>query len=152
MKRFAFRLQPLLNYKAYRERLAQQDTAKAHMDIVNCEKQIADLKARLLATEDSMEKQIEKGVTAAVFQQHYAYVGAVASAIQLEKNRKKDLEKVYQEKLVVLKKRTIEKKTMDRLREKQAIAYGQEILQSEQKDLDEICALKSAREITNDTN
>ena len=41
MKKFKFRLEPLLNYRKYLERIAQQRTAKAQLDVKDCEKQVS---------------------------------------------------------------------------------------------------------------
>ena len=150
MKRFAFRLQHLLNYKGYQERLSQQETAKARLDIVDCDRQIDALKQQLILSAKQMEGKVRDGISAREFKQHQSFLAAVETGIADEKNRKKLLEKIWQEKQALLKKRSVEKKSMEHLREKQARVYDQKVLKSEQKELDEISTLKTARGISHD--
>jgi flagellar protein FliJ len=151
MKRFAFKLQHLLNYKGYLERLARQDTAKARLDIVDCDKQIAALKQQVIVAAKQMDSKVKDGICAREFKQHQNFLGAVETDMEDEKNRKKNLEKIWEEKQVVLQKRSTEKKSMDHLREKQARVYAEKMLKSEQKELDEISTLKTARGNSHDT-
>ncbi len=151
MKRFEFKLQALLNFRKHLERIAQQDLAKTVMAVSDCENQISSLQTTHGLSAKRLESIVEKGVTAQEFKQHNAYLGAVTRMIEGEKQRKIQLETVLKKKRKELKKRSIDKKAMERLREKQAKEYNQELLTSEQKELDEISSLKKAREISNDT-
>ncbi len=151
MKRFEFKLQALLNFRKHLERIAQQDLAKTVMAVTDCENQISSLQTTHGLSAKRLESIVEKGVTAQEFKQHNAYLGAVTRMIEGEKQRKIQLETVLKKKRNELKKRSIDKKAMERLREKQAKEYNQELLTAEQKELDEISSLKKAREISNDT-
>lgn len=151
MKRFEFKLQALLNFRKHLERIAQQDLAKTVMAVSDCENQISSLQTTHGLSAKRLESIVEKGVTAQEFKQHNAYLGAVTRMIEGEKQRKIQLETVLKKKRNELKKRSIDKKAMERLREKQAKEYNQELLTAEQKELDEISSLKKAREISNDT-
>ena len=151
MKRFKFKLQSLLNFRKHLERVAQQDMAKTVLALTVCEKQIDTLQITHVQSTQRLEQIVEKGVGADQFRQHYAYLGAVQEMIAQEKQRMVQLGKVLEKKRLALKKRSIDKKAMERLREKQAKEYNQELLTAEQKELDEISSLKKAREISNDT-
>jgi flagellar FliJ protein len=151
MKRFEFKLQALLNFRKHLERMAQQDMAKTVMAVDNCETRIDSLQTTHGQSAQRVEQLVEKGINAREFRQHHAYLGAVIGMIAEEKQRKTQLEKVLEKKRLALKKRSIDKKAMERLREKQAKEYNQELLVAEQKELDEISSLKKAREISNDT-
>lgn len=150
MKRFEFKLQALLNFRKHLERIAQQDLAKTVMAMTDCENQISALQDTHGQSAKRLELIVEKGVTAQEFKHHHAYLGSVTRMIAGEQQRKIQLEKVLIKKRVELKKRSIDKKAMERLREKQAKEYNQELLTAEQKELDEISSLKKAREISND--
>ncbi len=145
MKRFAFKLQPLLNYREYLERVAKQNTAKAQMDIVLCEKQIKDLKNTRDQHLERIEIELEQGTSAAQFRQSRDYLDAVETYMEQEKFKKIKLSGILKEKLLVLKKKTIDKKVMEIYRERLKTEYNQIILASEQKELDEISSLKTAR-------
>ena len=145
MKRFEFKLQPLLKYRQYLERLAQQNTARAHMDVKRCDEQITHLKQAYDQTTDSIETIIVKGISASEFRRYHQYLGSVANSIEGEKLRKINLNKVLKEKLLELKKKSVEKKAMELYREKLKDQYTHEIIKNEQKELDEISSLKTAR-------
>ncbi|MCP3941214.1 MAG: flagellar export protein FliJ [Desulfobacteraceae bacterium] len=151
MKRFEFKLQALLNFRKHLERVAQQDMAKTVMELAACEKQIDSLQTTHVQSALRLEKIVEKGVVAEEFAQHQGYLRALVDMTAQEKHRKIQLGKVLGQKRLALKKRTIDKKAMERLRESQAKEYNHKLLAAEQKELDEISSLKKAREIANDT-
>jgi len=150
MKRFEFKLQSLLNFRKHLERMAQQDMAKTVMEISACEKQIDSLQTNHGQSVQRLEEIVEKGVGAEQFKQHQAYLGEMMRMIVQEKQQKIQLGKILGKKRFALKKRSIDKKAMERLRERKAKEYNQELLMAEQKELDEISSLKKAREISNE--
>jgi len=150
MKRFEFKLQSLLNFRKHLERVAQQDMARTVMDIVNCEKQIDSLQNTHGQSALRLEQIVEKGVGAEEFKQHQVYLGEVLRMVAQEKQHRIQLTRILEKKRFALKKRSIDKKAMERLRERQAKEYNQELLMAEQKELDEISSLKKAREISNE--
>ncbi len=151
MKRFEFKLQPLLNYRLYLERIAQQNTARAHMDVRVCEKQITHLKHTYDQNADKAEDIVAKGVSAPEFRRYHHYLESVKSGIKDEKLRKIALEKILKEKLLELKKKSVDKKAMELYREKLKNRYTQEVIKIEQKELDEISSLKTARTKSHET-
>jgi flagellar FliJ protein len=151
MKRFEFKLQPLLKYREYLERIAQQNTAKAHMDVKNCEKQILHLKQIWDQNADKIEAIVVNGVSASEFRRYHHYLEAVESGIEDEKSRKIQLKKILKEKLLELKKKSVDKKAMELYREKLKTIYTREVIKIEQKELDEISSLKTARTLPNET-
>ena len=151
MKRFEFKLQPLLNYREYLERVARQNIAKASLDVENCKKKITYLKQTYDQKTEKIEDLVANGVNASEFRLHHKYLDAVESSIEDEISRKFKLKKVLKEKLLELKKRSIDKKAMELYREKLKDEYTQEILKIEQKELDEISSIKTARKLSNET-
>ncbi|MBU1345121.1 MAG: flagellar export protein FliJ [Proteobacteria bacterium] len=151
MKRFEFKLQPLLNYRKYLERLAQQKTAKAHMDVTNCEKQIVQLKLSYEQIAQEIEDIMVNGVSASEFKRYHSFLDSVESTIDDETNKKIQLKKILNEKLLALKKKSIDKKAMELYREKLKIKYIQEGIKIDQKEQDEMSSLKTARTISHET-
>ncbi len=146
MKRFEFKLQPLLNYRAYLEKLARQDAAKARLELLECEKRINSLKEELRRSAGRIDRLASKGVSAGIFKQFTNYMDAVDRDMGAETLRKASLAKVLEQKIEMLKNKTRDKKAMERLREKKEQAHVKEMLREEQKTLDEISSLKKARE------
>lgn len=146
MKRFAFRLQPLLNYREYLERLAQQGVARTQVDIRHCEQQIEQLKARMVKSQADLDTDMQKGLNARQFRQHYQFMGRVESDIRDELVSKEKLLKTLALRLETLKKKTIDRKVIEKLKQRRSEEYSQAFQKSEQKTLDEISSVKKARE------
>jgi len=144
MKRFEFKLQPLLKYRQYLERIAQQDTARAVMDVSNCEKEINHLELMYDQNADKIEEVAMEGIKAAELKQFYQYLDSVEISIKQEKLRKIELKKKLKEKLLNLKKKSVEKKSIELYREKLKTQYTLDAVKTEQKELDEIFSIKTA--------
>jgi len=150
MKRFDFKLQPLLNYREYMERVAKQKTARAQMDVALCEKQILDLKDTLNRHAYLIETEMEQGMGSFEFKQYRDYLDAVEALIEQERLRKIKLSGILKEKVLELKKKTIDKKAMEFYRERLKTEYTQKGLATEQKEMDEMSSLKTARKLSNE--
>jgi len=151
MKRFLFKLQPLLKYREYLEQIAQQNTAKANMDVQNCKNHIKELNQTFHQEADIIDAIIVEGVTANEFKLYQQYIDSVENQIAEEKLKKIQLSKILKEKLLALKQKSIEKKAMEIYRERLKNEYTQKIIKIEQKELDEISSLKTARKSSNET-
>lgn len=150
MKRFEFNLQSLLNYRKHLEEMAQQAMARAVKDVAACETRIQSFQATHGQGAQRLEQLVEKGIGSSEFKLHHAYLGAVTSMIGEEREQKTRLDQILSEKRLFLKKSSIAKKALERLREKRAKEYTLELVLSEQKELDEISSLKTARERFNE--
>lgn len=150
MKKFKFRLQGLLKYKGHLEQIAKQDMAQAVADVLACEQRITRLQEEKISAADQLETLVEKGMAAGQFNRYRQFITSLDQMIMVERNRKIELEKILEAKRDILKQRTIEKKSLERLKEKQTREYTHEMLKEEQKELDEIASLKTAREVNNE--
>ena len=150
MKRFQFKLEPLLSYRKYQERLAQQETARAQMDVKACETAIERLKQTHIRQAGDIEDGLKKGLPSSQFKRYYEYLEVVENQIADEKQKKNHLETVLKEKLDILKKKSVDKKAMELYRERHQARYQFQVLQTEQKELDEISSLKTARKLSDD--
>lgn len=150
MKRFEFKLQSLLNYKKHLEQMARQEMAKAVADVNACENQILKLHETKKNAAQRLEQLVEKGVGSGEFKLHNGFLTILGQMIIEENRRKQQLEKILDEKRSMLTKRTIDKKAMERLREKRAQEYTRDMLSEEQKALDEVASLKTVRELADD--
>ena len=146
MKRFEFKLEALLNYKRHLEQIARREMAVVAEHVNRTEAEIQALRQDRHTAIDTLGDLVEKGVDAAEFKRHHDFIATVEQMIVIEKRNKAELEKRLNEKRAVLKQRTIDKKAIERLKEKQAEAYLREMLREEQKGLDEMSSIKTARE------
>ncbi len=149
MKRFQFKLESLLKYKRHLEQMARQEMAKAVHQVNACENRIQALLEERVTAADQLDSMVEEGVNARQFNLHRDFIVSVERTIRDERARKVKLEKVLDEKREILKKRTIDKKALERLRVRREEEYTREMIREEQKELDEISSMKTAREISN---
>lgn len=151
MKKFDFKLQPLLKYRQYLERIARQKAAGAILDVKTCEQQIARLKQTHDQNTRTIEDRVVQGVTALEFRRFHEYLNAVETGMEDERSRKIRLKQILEKKLLELKKKSVDKKAMELYRERLKIQYTQDALKMEQKELDEISSIKTARKISHET-
>lgn len=145
MKRFRFKMAALLKYKTYQERLARQETARAQMDVKECESGIRRLENTRTDQTDKIENILEKGTTASDFRRCHDYLGAVERMIKDETGRRVQLKKVLDDKIRILTQKSVDKKAMEFYRDRQRTLYNQSLVKAEQKEVDEISSLKTAR-------
>ncbi|HKK90849.1 MAG TPA: flagellar export protein FliJ [Desulfobacteraceae bacterium] len=147
MKRFRFRLEALLKYRHHLEYLAQQETAEAYRDVREAENEIVRLNEAFSRTAGEIDRAAAKGISARAFKQFNDYLDGVADDIQEAAERKQQLAAVLADKQKYLRERSVARKAIERLKEKQKQEYMDEFLKEEQKMLDEISSLKKAREV-----
>ena len=152
MKQFSFKLEPVLNYRQYLERLAQQETARAQMDVKASESLIQRLQSDLIFQTDKMDTTLEQGMTSTEFKRFYSFFQGTRTQINDEEKRKQILEKKLVEKIKILKKKSVDKRAMEIYRDKLRQEYNQQLDKIEQKELDEISSIKTARTINNETD
>ena len=103
-----------------------------------------------ISATDQIDTLVEKGIGAGQFNRYRQFITGTDQTIILERNKKNELEKILDKKRQALQQKTIDKKSLERLREKQEREYTHEMLREEQKSLDEIASLKTAREVNNE--
>ena len=150
MKKFQFRLQPLLNYREHLEQLAKQDMAKVVADIAACEQRIQEHLEDGRKAAQQLDDFVAKGIDAGLFNSYRNFITSVEYLVSQENVRKKELEKILEEKREVLTKRTMEKKVLERLREKKSDEYTRQMIKEEQKILDETASVRKAREVNSE--
>lgn len=150
MKRFEFRLQPLLKYRQYLEKIAQQKTAQAQMAVKTCEDQLVQLQQTRDLQADEIEAVVARGVSASELRWHHQYLDFVETSIHDQQLKKIELKKTLKEKLLELKKKSMDKEAMALYREKMKNQYIQEMIKIEEKELDEMSSLKTARKVSNE--
>ncbi|MCD4743023.1 MAG: flagellar export protein FliJ [Desulfobacteraceae bacterium] len=147
MKRFNFRLTSLLDFRKYLERLARKETAMAYKDVKDSQKAIEELKGRYIKTASELDTIVLKGIKAEELQLYNKYLDMVDSNIIEENQRKRELKKILDRKIAELTKKSVDKKVIERLKEKKEIEYMEEFRKFEQEAIDEVVLLKKAREL-----
>jgi flagellar FliJ protein len=145
MKRFSFRLDSILGYRRYQEK-------RAHRDLVNARheqeqrnraaKQLAD--KRMEAAEDCTEEGF-KGMDVPRYHLYKSFLLRLNKDINKAHRKLRQGEEEIHAKQSVLKRRSVEKKSLEVLRDLKVKAYNLSIEQEEQKAMDELVILRKDR-------
>ena len=152
MKKFVFRLESLLKFRAYQEERAKMELARAEHDVLECKNSIENAGNELSAAFMELEKETASGIDVAKYKAFANYITGIESFIDSEKKRLKKLQAVVSEKRRKLAKKTVEKKIIENLKAKQKEAYYKDVLKLLEKESDDITIVRKARELINDTN
>jgi flagellar FliJ protein len=145
MKKFQFRLEPLRKYREFLERQKQLEVAKARSDVLSCEESIEKARAARAEMVGSLEADLGKGMDAARFMQVRNYLSGLESFEASEEKRRIGLLKVLTRRQEELARKSIEKKAIERLKERQKEEYYAAMLKEEQKNMDDTMILRQAR-------
>lgn len=146
MKKFNFKLQSVLKYREHLENLAKQEYVQALMNVKDAEKQIKIMEEALQVMANDIEQETRKGIPAPLFRQYNDYLESLENDIALKHKEYEQLEKILAVKQQLLTKKSIERKVIERLKEKKRGEYVEEFIAEEQKRADDMTSLKTARE------
>ena len=146
MKRFSFRLAPVLNYKVHQEHMAQLEVAKARKALDQCEAKLNALMKDANETARDLDTRISKGISMDQYRFYTNYLSSMDTLIEREKNQRSLLAKELTEKQNQLRQKTIDKKTLETLKDKQREAYYQDANAFFQKEADDMVTIRQKRE------
>jgi flagellar FliJ protein len=145
MKKFQFRLEPLRKYREFLERQKQLEVAKARSDVLRCEESIEKTRAAHAEMVGSLETDLGEGMDAARFLQARNYIAGLEAFEASEEKRRVGLLKELNRRQKELARKSVEKKAIERLKERQKEAYYATMLKEEQKSMDDTMVLRQAR-------
>lgn len=148
MKKFNFRLQPVLKYREYLENVARQEYVEAHMGVKAVEEQIAQMEQHYLDHAEMVEQKTLEGISSLLFRNYNEYLDSIEKDIVLKRKEHEQLQRVLAVKQQALTKKSVERKVIERLKEKKRGEYVEEFQAEEQKRSDDISSLKKAREVS----
>lgn len=152
MKKFVFKLKSVLNYREHLENLARQEVMKVLTDMDECRKRMERMRQARQMLAVQVEKETVKGISAILFRQYNDYMDSLERDISLMEQDLAQLQKVLAVKQQFLTKRSVDRKVIERLRDRKRAEYLQEVMSEEQKSADEISSLKKAREVSHDAS
>ena len=146
MKRFKFRLDPLVRYREYRERIAQVDLAREIQALIETKNRISGIEEiRRNAASDLYGEQKE-GMQVDRYRVFTAYLQGLRDDIDSESERLIEIGKRLREKQRVAKAETIKKKTLERIKQNEYSKYLEQMNRIEQKAADELTGLMKKSE------
>lgn len=141
MKKFQFNMEPVLRLRQYKERMAQMELAKAHSALVKSSKILDAAKVQERTAHLELDSALEKGVWETEFHLHAGYVKGLKRKIRKALEQKLKMTQLVakaKEKVILA---SINKKTMDILKDKRFAEYQVETGKIEQKQSDELASL-----------
>ncbi|MBF0468040.1 MAG: flagellar export protein FliJ [Desulfamplus sp.] len=148
MKKFDFRLQPVLKYREHLENIAKQEYFQASMDVKAVHEMILQMEQTFRIMADKAEQETVKGVSALLFRQYNDYLDSLESDIALKRKEHEQLQRILAVKQQALTKKSVERKVIERLKEKRRGEYVEKFQAEEQKRADDMSSLKKARDVS----
>ena len=103
MKRFRYRLEPLLRYRKHLERMAQLEAAKASSEVSACGHAIDMLKVDYHEHTLELDEKMSSGMRAENYLTYRSYLNGMETIIDGERKRHKQLKKILRQKQAALK-------------------------------------------------
>lgn len=138
MKKFLFRLEPVLKLRKYKERMAQMELAKAQAALQECQVMLEKSRTQQNLVRRDWESGLVKGMWETEFRMYADHTKGLElqtkRAVETEVKLKHMVEKSRENLMAV----TVSRKTMDFLREERFAQYQLETGSKEQKETDEL--------------
>ena len=142
MKRFKFRLDPVIRYREYRERIAQIGLARETQALVESKNRIYEIEQARQYTVSELDSEQKQGIEVDRHLIFTAYLQGLRDEIESERERLVEIDKRIREKQEAAKVETIKKKTLEWIKQTQFSKYLKCIDRAEQKAADELIGLK----------
>lgn len=138
MKKFRFRLETLLKFRKMEEEQAQIKMTEANIRLYKEKELLNQFQDRLVSTLDLLSKEQSGSLTVEILKTFSYYIDKIKRDIILQREQVAKAEDYRQECLTQLEDAMKQRKLVDNLREKRLDQYNIELLQEEQKVLDEL--------------
>jgi len=145
MKRFQFRLEPLLRYREHLLGQAQQEVARIRADVLACDERIALLEKDSAVTNQELDKEVSGGIDVKRYQHYTKYLEGIESNLGAENLSRNQMVKLFEEKQKHLHQRSIDKKVLENLKNRRRDDYYKDLIQRLHKDTDDTVIVRQAR-------
>lgn len=142
MKRFHFRLDPVIRYRRHLEQAAQIKLAIAEQTVISCRDKINHLKRLRETFSNELAHEEKKGINAQTYQMYKLYIEKIDCDVASEQQRLKEAIMGRDRKREDLKTASIKKKSLEHLRGVEHSRYTEECDRLEQKTADELTVLR----------
>ena len=142
MKRFKFRLDPVIRYREYRERIAQIGLARETQALVESKNRIYEIEQARRYTVSELDSEQKQGIEVDRHLIFTAYLQGLRDEIESERERLVEIDKRIREKQEAAKVETMKKKTLEWIKQIQYSKHLKWINRAEQKAADELIGLK----------
>lgn len=145
MKKFKFKLEPLLRYRDFQEHQQKMAVAAARHAVVDCERRIEGTIQSARRTEATFDGLMATGVRSEHIHWFNQYLKSLAELRASEEARREELLAELTRQQQKLTEKTVARKVVENLKERKQEAYYHQALRSEQQILDDLVILRSSR-------
>jgi flagellar export protein FliJ len=145
VKPFSFRLKSVLKYRNYQEKNARKNLLIARDGYSAREKEIEKLTKKKMDTAREISKETVKGIDAWRYDFYRSFLKRLEQDLETAYCSLREAEKEVKEKQKILKKASINKKTLETLEDLQSKRYVEDLNAEEQKTMDELAITAGGR-------
>jgi flagellar protein FliJ len=138
MKPFSFRLDKILNYRTYLRKKAQIELFNARNEYLKREKEVMDLIEKKKEISKQCSERESRGMSVPDYNTYQAYLKSIGEDIEKAYIKLNEGKEELIAKEIVLKQASINKKTLEVLKEIKHNNYMESLVREEQKMLDEL--------------
>ncbi len=117
---------------------------------MDSEKKLQEFNSDYDETSGEFNDEMSRGISSDRFHFFTDYLSSVESLIEREEQKKEAFAGILKEKQIVLKQKSIERKTIEKLKEKQKSEYYDKMLKDMQKEVDDMVIIRQKRERPNE--
>ena len=145
MKRFSFRLDSILGYRRYREKRAHRDLVNARREQAQTNRAAKQLADRRMEAAEACTEEGFAGMDVPRYHLYTSFLRSLNKDIRIAHLKLRQGEEELHAKQLVLTRRSVEKKSLEVLRDLKVKAYNLGIEQEEQKAMDELVIQRKDR-------
>jgi len=142
MKRFEFKLDPVIRYRRHLERIALMELAKAKQELVHTKKKILALERSKEDVGKELNARQSEGLEVCRYQIYAAYLQGIEDRIEFENGRLVEIGKAILEKHKAAEAERTRKESVELIRRNEYRKYVDRALKAEQKAADELFSLR----------
>jgi len=142
MKPFSFRLEAILNYRGYLEKMAQRNLGIAINEHMGWERKIERLSKKRIEIAGKCSEEVLRGMDVSKYHLYRSFLQKVTDDLERADMSLKKTEEEIKKKKAVLKGESIKKKTLEILKDLQFSKYIHRLETEEQKSIDELVIMK----------
>jgi flagellar protein FliJ len=147
MKKFKFKLDPLLRYRSFQEHQKKLAVAAARYEVMACEAAIDNMVLLARTTAETLDSAMANGMDATRFDWFKHYLEGLSSSRRSAEAQRIELMKTLTLRQRELTEKSVARKVVENLKSRKKEDYYREALKTEQKVLDDMVILRSARQI-----
>lgn len=146
MKKFRFKLEALLRYRAFLERRTQLEMAEIRSDLSACRQLMQAVRRVMGQTQNQLGRELVSGIPTEQYQHFICYMDGLQSRHDQEQERHRRLASRLAQKQQMLTRQAIQKKSLQQLKARQQTQYYQAAALRQLKTTDDLVMARKTRE------